>query len=324
MKKYLAAILAMAMAATALTGCGGGSGDDAATDGYKVAYIARAQSDSFAAWLANEMVAAAEKYDDIELTVFDGQADDAKENAAIENAIANGFDAIIVQPNNGEAQRPYVEKVVQAGLVAITTNSRIDGIEGASSVDADPYKQAQVNAELALTQVPENAKVVVLRGPSGNFHADERLKAWNEVFFAARPDVTIVGDDYANWNKDEAMTLMEDWTLAHGKIDAVISMNDNMAAGALEVVKDNPEFADMLAYGVDGTAEACLLIQDGLMTATCLQSAIDLAELNLETVHKLLTGEETQIDTDIEEVLITADNVAEYVTMYKERGQITE
>ena len=327
MKKYLAAFMALAMAATALTGCGGGDsaeGGDGKKDTYKVAYIARAQSDSFAAWLANEMVAAADKYDDIELKVFDGQADDAKENAAIENAIANGYDAIIVQPNNGEAQRPYVEKIVQAGLVAITTNSRIDNIEGASSVDADPYKQAQVNAERALTEVPENAKVVVLKGPSGNFHADQRRIAWQEVFFDERPDVQIVGEDFANWNKDEAMSLMEDWTIAHGDIDAVISMNDNMAAGALEVVKGNPAYDDMLVYGVDGTAEACLLIQEGSMTSTCLQSAIDLAALNLETVHKLLTGEATQIDTDIEEVLITSDNVDEYVTMYKENGQITE
>ena len=326
MKKYLAAFMALAMAATALTGCGGGdsAGGDDSNKTYKVAYIARAQSDSFAAWLANEMVAAADKYDDIELKVFDGQADDAKENAAIENAIANGYDAIIVQPNNGEAQRPYVEKIVQAGLVAITTNSRIEGIEGASSVDADPYNQAQVNAELALTQVPENAKVVVLKGPSGNVHADQRRIAWQEVFFDQRPDVQIVGEDFANWNKDEAMALMEDWTTAHGKIDAVISMNDNMAAGALEVVKCNPTYKDMLVYGVDGTAEACLLIQDGSMTSTCLQSAIDLAALNLDTVHKLLTGEETQIDTDIEEVLITADNVDEYVEMYKKNGQITE
>lgn len=325
MKKFLASILVMAMAATALTGCGGSepAAEDAG-EGYKVAYIARAQSDSFAAWLANEMIRAAGEYEDITLDVFDGQADDAKENAAIENAIANGYDAIIVQPNNGEAQRPYVEQIVAAGIVAITTNSRIAGIEGASSVDADPYVQAQVNAEKAIEQVPEGAKVVVLRGPSGNFHADERLKAWNEVFFAARPDVQIVGDDYANWNKDEAMVLMEDWTLAHGKIDAVISMNDNMAAGALEVVKDNPEFDDMLAYGVDGTAEACLLIQDGLMTSTCLQSAIDLADLNMATVHQLLTGEADQIDTDIDAVLINADNVAEYVEMYKANGQITE
>ena len=327
MKKYLAAFLAMAMAATALTGCGGGeqaAEGEASGDTYKVAYVARAQSDSFAAWLANEMVAAAEQYPDIELTVFDGQADDAKENSAIENAIANGFDAVIVQPNNGEAQRPYVEQVVAAGLVAITTNSRIEGIEGASSVDADPYNQAKVNAELALEQIPENAKVVVLKGPSGNFHADERWKAWQTEFFDKRPDVTIVGEDFANWNKDEAMALMEDWTIAHGDIDAVVSMNDNMAAGALEVVKGNEMYDDMLVYGVDGTAEACLLIEEGKMTSTCLQSAIDLAALNLETVHKLLTGEETQIDTDIEEVLITKDNVAEYVEMYKERNQIAE
>ena len=73
MKKYLAAFMALAMAATALTGCGGGesAGGDDSNKTYKVAYIARAQSDSFAAWLANEMVAAADKYDDIELKVFD-------------------------------------------------------------------------------------------------------------------------------------------------------------------------------------------------------------------------------------------------------------
>jgi len=291
---------------------------------YRVAYIARAQSDSFAAWLANEIMAEAEEYDDITLDVFDGQADDEKENTAIENAIASKYDAIIVQPNNGEAQRPYVEKVVQNGIIAITTNARIDGIEGSSSVDADPYKQAAVNAQLALEQIPQNAKVVVLKGPSGNFHADERRKAWQIEFFDKRPDVQIVAEDFANWNKDEAMALMEDWVIAHGKIDAIISMNDNMAAGALEVIAGKPEFENTLVYGVDGTAEALLLIKEGKMTATCLQSAIELSELILDTVHKLLTGEEKQIDTDIGSPIITKDNVDEYIQMYKERGLITE
>ncbi len=322
-KKILAVLLVLTLVLATCVGCGNTeSKEDDGT--YKVAYIARAQSDSFAAWLANEMNAAADEYEDISLDVFDGQADDEKENAAIENAIANGYDAIIVQPNNGEAQRPYVEQIVDAGIIAITTNSRIDNIEGASSVDADPYVQAKVNAEAAIDQVPQNGKVVVLKGPSGNFHADERLKAWKEVFFAARPDVKIVGEDFANWNKDEAMQLMEDWVTSQGKIDAIVSMNDNMAAGALEVVKDNPEYADILSYGVDGTAEACLLIEEGKMTSTCLQSAIDLAKLNMETVHKLLTGEETQIDTDIAAPLITKDNATEYVNIYKERGLITE
>ena len=44
MKKYLAAFMALAMAATALTGCGGGetATEETSGDVYKVAYIARA------------------------------------------------------------------------------------------------------------------------------------------------------------------------------------------------------------------------------------------------------------------------------------------
>jgi len=212
------------------------AGLNAQTKVHKVAYIARAQADSFAAWLANSVQDEAKKYKDISLKVFDGQANDDTENSLIENAITNKFDVIIIQPNNGESQRPYAVKVVKAGIFCITTNARIAGIAGASSVDADPYEQAAVNARLALKQIPQNAKVVVLDGPPGNFHADSRRVSWQKEFFAKRPDVKIVGEQIANWNKDEAMNKMEDWVQANPKIDAIISMNDNMAAGAIEVV----------------------------------------------------------------------------------------
>lgn len=340
MKKTLSVILALMLLVGALSACAAPQKEEPAQEApaaaapaqeeaapaegkvFRVAYIARAQADSFAAWLANSIVEEAAKYDNMTVDVFDGQASDDKENSLIENAITNKYDAIVIQPNNGEAQRPYAEKAVAAGIVTITTNARISGIQGASSVDADPYAQAAVNAQLALTQVPQGANVVVLNGPPGNFHADERRKSWQAEFFDKRPDVTIVGEEIANWNKDEAMNAMETWIQANDKIDAIISMNDNMAAGALEAVKDKPAFASILAYGVDGTAEACLLIKEGRMTSTSLQSAYDLASTILSTLNKLLTGEETQIDTDIDCPLITKDNVDQYIEMHKKAGAI--
>lgn len=328
-KKVLSALLCVAMIATMAVGCGksddGEKDSGEKKDGYKVAYIARAQEDSFAAWLADEMKTAFEDYDDMSLEVFDGEANDEKENSMIENCIASGFDAIIIQANNGEAQLPYIQQVVDAGIPCITTNPRVE-CEGTGSIDADPYEQAKVNCELALDQIPQNAKVVVLLGPAGNFHSTERRNAWEKEFFEKRPDVEIVAEDIANWNKDEAMALMEDWVQANGKIDAVVSMNDNMAAGAIEVVKDNPEYANMLAYGVDGTAEACLLIKEGKMTSTGLQSAIDLAKMNTEAVHDVLTGKKdvTEINDNVPAPLITSENVDEYIQMYKDNGQIKE
>ncbi|OPX42798.1 D-allose-binding periplasmic protein precursor [Ruminiclostridium hungatei] len=334
MKKRLISVLSMLLAIVLLAACGksatpnasnstagAGTGNGQAKT-YKVAYIARAQSDSFAAWLANAVKEEAKKYPNITLDVFDGEANDEKENSMIENAITNKYNLVIVQPNNGEAQRPYVEKVVKAGIFAITTNARISGIEGASSVDANPYEQAGVNARAAIEQIPQNAKVVVLKGPSGNFHADERRASWQKEFFDKRPDVKIVGEQIANWNKDEAMKYMEDWVQANDKIDAVISMNDNMAAGAIEVVKDNAKFKDMLVYGVDGTAEALLLIQEGKMTSTCMQSAYDLATKLLDTSNKLLTGAEKQIDTDIGNPLVNKENVQQYIDVLKKAGAI--
>ncbi len=295
---------------------------DKADGNYRVAYIARAQADSFAAWLANAVSAEAEKYPNIDVKIFDGQASDDIENSLIENAITNQFDLIIVQPNNGESQRPYAEKIVKDGIKCITTNARIAGIEGASSVDADPYEQAAVNARAAIKQIPKNANVVVLLGPPGNFHADERRVSWQKEFFDKRPDVKIVGEQIANWNKDEAMNHMEDWVQANDKIDAIIAMNDNMAAGALEVVKNDKNYENILAYGVDGTAEACLLIKEGKMTSTSLQNAFELARNLLATSDELLTNQETQIDIDIDCPLITKDNVDEYIEMYKKVGFI--
>ncbi len=331
MKKFLMLMLALVMVVTMFAGCAAPAAPAAAAPAepekteakkYRVAYIARAQADSFAAWLANAVVEEAAKYPNISLEVFDGQASDDTENGLIENAIADKYDAIIIQPNNGEAQRPYAEKAVKAGIITITTNARISGIEGASSVDADPYAQAAVNAAAAISQIPQNANVVVLKGPPGNFHADERRKSWEAEFFAKRPDVKIVGEEIANWNKDEAMNYMETWVQANDKIDAIIAMNDNMCAGALEVVKDNPKYKGILAYGVDGTAEACLMIQQGLMTSTSLQSAYALAESLMSTSDKLLTGAEKEINMDIDCPLINKDNVEKYIEMHKKAGAL--
>ena len=319
MKRLFGFLLVMSFFIPGVFAAGGKDADDGV---YRVAYIARAQSDSFAAWLANSLIEEAEKYPDISLTVFDGQASDEQVNCLIEHAIVSRFDAVIIQPNNGESQRPYAEKVVEAGIICITTNARIAGIEGASSVDADPYEQAAVQARAAVEQIPSGASVVVLNGPPGNFHGDERRVAWQKEFFDKRSDVAIVGEQTANWNKDEAMSFMEDWVQANDRIDAIISMNDNMAAGALEIVKDNDQFADILSYGVDGTAEAVLLIKEGRMTSTTLQDAYALAELNISTVHKLLTGAESKIDVDIGNPMVNIDNVDEYIALHERAGAL--
>lgn len=314
-----------------------------AADAKRVCFVARASSDTFAAWLTTEMKKQAEKYDDIELTCVSGEGDDNKENGLLEDCITKQYDLVIVQSNNNGAQAPYVQQLVDAGIPVITTNptthqNDLDGgddtsvMAGTGTVDADPIEQAKVSATRAVDEVPENANVVVLKGPSGNYHADKRREAWDENFFSKRTDVNILYEDFANWDSDEALTLMESWVQAGTHIDAIISMNDNMAAGAIEAIRENKDYfnedgtANFLAYGVDGTAQGCLLIKEGLLTSTALQSAADLAEKNLEYAEKVVNGEMevTDVNDYVDAPEINADNVDDYIQIYIDNGELTE
>jgi inositol transport system substrate-binding protein len=287
---------------------------------YRIAYIARAQGDSFAAWLADAVVKESKKYPDTQVTVFDGQSKNELIASHIENAVTNKYDLILLQPLDSEAQVAPVKDAVKAGIKVVTVNNRVND-PSIPAVDADPIQQAEVNATLAIKQVPQNAKVVVLMGPAGNMHSDKRREGWKKHFFDQRKDVKIVGEQIANWNKDEGMRLMEDWSQSNSRIDAVISMNDNMAAGALEAVKGSGK-PFPLAYGVDGTAEACLKIKSGEMTSTSLQSAYALAELSVKMSHDLLTGKKVATPQFITAELITKDNVDKFIQMHKELGNI--
>ena len=287
---------------------------------YRIAYIARAQGDSFAAWLADAVVKESKKFPDTQVTVFDGQSKNELIASHIENAVTNKYDLLLLQPLDSEAQVAPVKDAVKAGVKVVTVNNRVND-PTIPAVDADPIQQAEVNAKLAIKQVPQNAKVVVLMGPAGNMHSDKRREGWQKYFFDQRKDVKIVGEQIANWNKDEGMRLMEDWLQANAKIDAIVSMNDNMAAGAIEAVKGSGK-PFPFAYGVDGTAEACLMIKAGQMTSTSLQSAYALAELSMKMSHDLLTGKKVTSPQFITAELITKDNVDKFIQMHKELGNI--
>lgn len=319
-----------------------------ADDAYRVCFVARASADTFAAWLTSEMKKAADEYDDIELTCVSGEADDAEMAKQLEDCITKQYDYVIVQSNNNAAQAPYVKAIADAGIPVITTNptthqADLDGetgdpevdnavLEGTGTVDADPVAQAAVGAQRAVEEVPENANVVVLKGPSGNYHAEKRREAWDTYFFDVRDDVKILYEDFANWNNDEAMNLMETWVQGGTHIDAIISMNDNMAAGAIEAVRNNTDYIaedgtpSFLAYGVDGTAQGCLLIKEGLLTATALQDAGEIAKLNMEYCEKVLNGEMeyTDVNDYVDAPEINKDNVDEFIQIYIDNGELTE
>lgn len=315
--KRITKALAVVMSVAAFSGSA-----YAADKVYRVAYIARTQSDSFASWLLDSAKIVVKKYPDMKMDFFDGQNDNEKIRTHMENAITNKYDAILLHPNDPEAQVAPAHEALDAGLTVVAVNTIVNSPR-VPMVDANPYEQGAVNARYAAKIVPKNAKAVVLLGPAGNRHSLERHESWKKEFFAARPDVKILDTQIGNWNKEEGMKLMEDWIQAYGDdIGMIVSMNDNMVLGALEAYKGSKRKLP-LAFGVDGTADAGLAIKDGTLVSTSLQSAYDLAQLSVEMVHDFVTKKKTKPELVIvPNPLYTKENVEGLLKIHRDRGLI--
>jgi len=319
MKKVVALVLAVLMV-TMVAGCGAAEGPK------RAAYIARTLSDAFASWLANEMQRAAAQYSDtFTLEVLDSRGDSERQNASIEMCITQGYDLIIVQPNDGESQRPFVEEAVAAGILVITTNALIPGISGGSSVDADPYNQGAVLAKAAAEMVPQGGKVVILSCLPGNLHTTARYQSFQDLFVDKRPDVEIIGNHIFNEvDPAGAMAFIEDLMQSKGQIDAVLTSADVLALAALEAVRGNPLYDNMLAWGVDGLSGSLISIKEGKQTGSCLQNAVELAEKNMKAAYQLLTGAQTVVEDSIGEVYLDSSNVDEWLAKYVDYGLLTK
>lgn len=60
---------------------------------------------------------------------------------------------------------------------------------------------------------------------------DERIKGFSDVMAGTK--IKILDIQYANWNQDEAFTLMQDYLAKYPKIDAVWANDDDMLLGVI-------------------------------------------------------------------------------------------
>jgi len=290
----------------------------------RIAVVLSDLSATYTAWLAEAFNLEAEKYPQYDITILDSRWDVATQIGHLENCIAQGYDLVMVQSVDPHALAGQINLVIDAGIPVITVNCPNTDAPRASSVLADPVQQGKIPAMVAREMLPQNAKVVVMLGPAGNYDSIGRRQGFQEELFDKRPDITILDETIANWMKDQGMALMENWLQRFPEIDAVISMNDGMALGAIEAAKAVGRMEEMLYFGIDGIPETCLSIKKGEFTATTLQNANGQAEDAMALAHRILSGEVEQEIVISEAELIDASNVDYWIEVHKKNGNWIE
>ncbi len=284
----------------------------------KVAFICKSYADTFCVWVKNEVEKKAADYaNSFSVESFDSKNNSSTQIEQIENCIAIGYDVIIFQQVDAEAPVAAVKKAVEKGIKVIVTTGSINDDGESVYIDADPVQQGRALAEYAVKHLPENAKIAILQGPAGNFHANGREEGFNEIL-KTRPDIEVVAEDIAEWKKDKTLNIVQNW-LVSLELDGILAHNDDMALGAIEAIKMSGIKKDFQVYGIDATAGGCKAVKDNLLMATVFQNAVTYAHQSLEYAEKALKGEKIE-SVRIDSELVTPDNVDTYIQIHKDLG----
>jgi inositol transport system substrate-binding protein len=224
-------------------------------------------------WLAVAAKTAKEEAQklNVELIVQDGQGSSPKQSSDLRNAVSQGVDGIVLDPNDVRALTAAVNDVLESGIPVVSFDRYVEGAsKPVPFFCLDNVAGAAALAQYVIDKFPNGAKIVFITGKPGGSAAIDRAKGVHDTIKAAGEKYKIVAEQTANWARSESLTVTQNVLTSLGYApDAIIAANDDMALGAIEALQQMGIPArKILVLGIDGLPEALVKIRDGEMAGS--------------------------------------------------------
>ena len=191
------------------------------------------------------------------------------------------------------------------------------GLTDTSAQDAyvagDNTAFGKIPAEYIAKKLNGKGNVVAMRGIATTLD-NERMDAFNAVL-KNHPDIKLLDAKYANWNRDDAFKVMQDYLTRFPQIDAVWAADDDMAVGVLKAIEQAKRKDIKLVFGGAGAKGMIKTLADGsnpLIQANVSYSPKFIYDSIKLTAEARLKGEKLPATTIIPSVLITKDNAKDF------------
>lgn len=197
-------------------------------------------------------------------------ADDsnAKQIQDIRYFVKNGFDIILVSPNEAAALTPVIKEVYESGVPVVIFDRNINGDTYTARIGVDDEGLGRSAAHYARHLLGPDAKAIEIFGLKGSTPAEKRHDGFVKEFEASGG--TLLASVPGNWNKEDAVPVVDSLLKIYPDVDLIYAHNDRMAIGASEVAakagRDNIKI-----IGIDAAPEVGIkAVADSIIDATFL------------------------------------------------------
>ena len=265
----------------------------------------------------------------VDLTISSA-ADDTSTVELVEQALAAKYDVIIAASR--ALYLPNFLDINEAGIPLITFDNVMDGYERVANICTDNYQMGVDCAKVAIEYMEGKdeiaGEVVVIDCPPVDV-MHMRCEGFKDTFSEAFPDVKIVDAlrDSSEIMLDDMNTFCTDMLSAYpsGSLDFIFGSNSNTSLGAFTALETGGR-TDVAVFGIDDEAGQLTAIRDSeIFIASVAQDPVTIGKDCMEAAIAVLKGEEPEeAEVNVPGVLITKDNVEEYMKEQSEKYAVLQ
>jgi len=247
-----------------------------------------------------------------ELIVVDAERSALKQVEQVESFIAQGVDAIILNPCEVEASSPAIKLALAAKIPIINVNSETTAAPTAFA-GSDDEEAGKIAMKLIAEKLQGKGNVLMIHGFMGQAAQIKRSTGAKEIL-KANPGLKLLAEQTADWDREKGMSLTENWIQSFGpQINAIFAQNDEMGLGAVKALEAAGLKSKVIVVSIDAIPDALQAVKKGSLDATVFQNAKQQGGKAVETAIKAAKGEKFDKEVLIPFQLVTKENLGEFL-----------
>ena len=233
-----------------------------------------------------------------------------KQNEQIMDMLEEGITALFLNPVNWETVRPALIACHEANVPVFVIDTLVyDDEYVVFSILSDNYG-AGVQCAQDMMKKRDSARIVILDSP-GTKSIDDRKQGFLDTI-AGHDRYQVVAQLHGKGELEVSMEAMEGLLHTDTSFDVVFGGNDPTALGALAALQMNQRQEGILIYGIDGSPDGKVMINEGYMEGTSAQRPIVIANQAIEMAYDYLEGKEVEKLVIVPVTMITKDNISQF------------
>ncbi len=273
--------------------------------------------DNFMTYVRSGLNEAA-KQENVQIQFEDAQGDVVRQLSQVEGFISQKVDAIIVLPVDTAAAVNITRAATKAGIPLVYVNRRPDQRPlpaGVVAVASEDIQAGQLQMQYLAEKMGGKGNLAIIMGDLVQNATQGRTEGVKQIL-KNYPDIKIVGEQSAMWQRDKGMDLTSNWLLAGVRIDAVVANNDEMAIGAAMALKQAGQGSTPVV-GIDGLPDGLAAIKRGQLAASVFQDPKAQASSAITAALRMIKGEAVEPDIWVPYQLIKPEQVEEFARHFK-------